>query len=91
MTTTTTNVNRPRIKAVRVNPSEYAAIGKNPERKPRIYVRNNKPNRMKAIMVAASFATLLGFYADGGYESMGQDWCREIFMVSRLYQTDQRA
>lgn len=91
MTTTTTNVNRPRIKAVRVNPSEYAAIGTNPIRKPKVYVRNNKPNRMKAIMVAASFATLLGFYADGGYESMGQDWCREIFMVSRLYQTDQRA
>lgn len=86
MTTTTTNVSRPRIKAVRVNPSEYAAIGKNPERKPRIYVRNNKPNRMKAIMVAASFATLLGFFDQGGYDYMGAKWCSEVWQVSRFYQ-----
>lgn len=80
---------RPRIRrAELINPSDYATIGRDAKPKPKVYVKINKPNRMKAIMVAASFATLLGFYADGGYESMGQDWCREVFMISRLYQTD---
>lgn len=86
MTTTTTNVNRPRIKAVRINPSEYATIGKDPERKPRVYVRNNKPNRMKAIMVAATFATMFGFFDQGGYDYMGAKWCSEVFQISRFYQ-----
>lgn len=88
MTTTTKSVNRPRIKAVRINPSEYATIGKDPERKPRIYVRNNKPNRMKAIMVAATFATMLSFFDQGGYDYMGAKWCSEIFQISRFYQND---
>lgn len=84
--TTTASVNRPRIKAVRVNPSEYATIGKNPERKPRVYIRNNKPNRMKAIMVAATFATMFGFFDQGGYDYMGAKWCSEVWQISRFYQ-----
>lgn len=84
--TTTTSVNRPRIKAVRVNPSEYATIGKDPIRKARVYVRNNKPNRMKAIMVAATFATLFSFFDQGGYEYMGAKWCSEVWQISRFYQ-----
>lgn len=83
----TMTMSRP-IRAERIDPKDYAKIGRDPERKAKVYIRGNKPNRMKAIMVAASFATLLGFYADGGYESMGQDWCREVFMISRQYQTD---
>lgn len=80
---------RPRIRRAEfIDPSDYATIGTDAKPKPKVYVRTNKPNRMKAIMVAATFATLLGFYADGGYTDMGQDWCREVFMISRLYQTD---
>lgn len=86
MATTATNVNRPRIKAVRINPSDYAAIGTDPIRKPRVYIRNNKPNRMKAIMVAATFATMFGFFDQGGYDYMGAKWCSEVWQISRFYQ-----
>ena len=86
MTTATTSMNRPRIKAVRINPSEYAAIGTNPVRKPRVYIRNSKPNRMKAIMVAATFATMFGFFDQGCYDYMGAKWCSEVWQISRFYQ-----
>lgn len=85
METIKKSVSRPRIKAVRVNPSEYAAIGRDYKPQPRIYVRNTKPNRMKAIMVAASFATMLAFFENGGYENMGAKWCSEIWQISRFY------
>ena len=88
MATMTKSVNRPRIKAVRINPSEYAAIGTNPVRKARVYVRTNKPNRMKAIMVAATFATMVGFFEHGGYDQMGAKWCSEVWQISRFYQGD---
>ncbi len=86
METIKKSVSRPRIKAVRVNPSEYAAIGRDYKPQPRIYVRNTKPNRMKAIMVAASFATMFGFFDQGGYDYMGAKWCSEVFQISRFYQ-----
>jgi hypothetical protein len=79
---------RPRIQAVRVNPSEYAAIGTNPVRTPKVYVRATKPNRMRAIMVAATFATMFSFFDQGGYEFMGAKWCSEVWQISRFYQGD---
>lgn len=77
---------RIRVKGVRIRPEEYAEIGRNRDRKPRIYVRSSRPNRMKAVMVAASFATFAAFFEFGGYDSEGAKWCSEVWQISRFYQ-----
>jgi hypothetical protein len=77
---------RLRIKGVLVSPEEYAKIGRNIERRPRIYVRSSRPNRMKAVMVAATFATFAAFFENGGYDSQGAKWCSEVWQISRFYQ-----
>lgn len=79
---------RPRIKGIRINPNDYAAVGRNPQRKTHICVNISKRNRMKAIMVAASFATMMAFFEYGGYDHMGAKWCSEVWQISRLYQND---
>lgn len=79
---------RKRINAVKINPCDYATIGTNPVRKPRIFIRSNKPNRMKAVMVAATFATFAAFFEYGGYDAQGAKWCNEVWQISRFYQVE---
>ena len=81
---------RPRIRRAEfINPSDYAAIGTDAKPKPKVYVRTNKPNRMKAIMVAASFATFVAFFENGGYDAQGAKWCNEVWQISRFYQPNE--
>ena len=79
---------RTRINAVKINERDYAKLGENPARKPKIYIRSSHPNRMKAVMVAASFASMISFFEQGGYDYMGAKWCSEVWQISRFYQIE---
>ena len=79
---------RTRINAVKINERDYAKLGANPARKPKIYIRSLHPNRMKAVMVAASFASMISFFEQGGYDYMGAKWCSEVWQISRFYQIE---